>query len=122
MGAQPCHSPALELVQRADLCGREELVGRSGGSGLELGLGGGERADRAPRRIGSQLALALEKGGRRGDAAAALGPIGRPFQLAGDRVVGPDRCLGAMPRSAIGIGLRIGHLGQRTMDLLALAG
>ena len=44
LGAQPGQSRALQLVQRADLRGREELVRRVGGAGLELGLRGGERA------------------------------------------------------------------------------
>ena len=61
----------------------------SAAPGVELRLRRGERARSAPARVGRQLGRALQerRGGR--DAAARLGPAGRPLQLAGHLLVGP---------------------------------
>ena len=120
VGAHAGQSRALERIQRSDLRGREELVRRLGGSGLELRLRRSQRSGAAPGGIGREVGRPLEEGGRRRYATAALCPIGRAFQLAGHRLVGAERRLGAMPRPAVGVGVRIGHLGQRAMYLLPL--
>jgi len=85
--------------------------------GLEHDLRGDQRAGAAPARIWCQCRRPLQEGGRRGDAAAGLCATGGALQLAGHRLVGSLGRMGAMPRSTVGIQLRIGRVGQRPMDL-----
>jgi len=83
-------------------------------------LGSGYRPWTSPSRVGSQLGRPLQERGGRRDAAAAPRPVGRTFQLAGDRLVGSWRRLCTMPRSAIGLELRIRSRRQCAMHLLAV--
>jgi len=59
---------------------------------------------------------------RRGQAAARLGPAGGSLQLGGDVLIGPSCCLGPVPGPAIGIGARIGGLGDGLVGAAAVAG
>ena len=74
----------------------------------------------APRRIGRQLRGPLQERRRRGDATPRRGPVGRSLQFVGDGVVGAERGVGAVPCAPIGIGLRVGRLGERAVDLAAV--
>ena len=72
----------------------------------------------APRWAGSdcQGGGPLQKRCRRGDSAPPLCPACRSFQLRGHRIVGPGGGVGGVPCPAVGVGLRIGRVGQRPMD------
>ena len=119
--AQPLQPRALKLVERAHLRGGEQLGRRIRRGSLELGLSGGERSRSPAGGVGSELGRPLQERGRGRDAAAALCAVGRALELVGHRLVGPRGSVGAMPRPAIGIDLRIGRLGQRTMHALAVS-
>ena len=70
-----------------------------------------------PGRIGGQRDRSLQERRGRGQSAAGLRPPSRPFQLRCDLLVRPDHGLGPVPGPAIRIGQRVGHLGQRTVQL-----
>ena len=84
-------------------------------AGVPLGPGRREQPLRPAAGFGGQHRRALQERGRRGQAAAGLGPAGRTLQLGGDVLVGPGRGLGPVPGPAVGIDLQIGDLGQRTV-------
>ena len=117
LGAQPVQPRALQLVERAQLRDGEQLQRGVGRAGVELGLRRGQRPRAPRRRVGRQLGRPLQERGRRRDAAAGLGPAGRALELGGDRLVGSRRRVGAMPRPAVGVELRVGRLGQRAVHL-----
>src|SRR5262249_57144623 len=62
----------------------------------------------------------VEERGRRGEAAPSLGSARGALELRSNVLVRPCGRRGTGPRATIGIGLRIGHLRQRTMDILPL--
>jgi len=70
---------------------------------IVLGLRRGQCALRPARRLGCQLGRPLQEHGRCGDAAAALGPVGRALELGRHVLVRPGRRLRPMPGTAIGI-------------------
>ena len=111
---------ALELVQRARLRDRQQLLRGLRRPRLELGLRGGQRPPAATGRDRGQLCRSLEEGGRRGDAAAVARAAGRALQLVGHGLVETRRGVRAMPCAPIGIELRVGRLGQRAMDVAAV--
>ncbi len=117
--AQSLQQPALKLVQRSELGGREQRLGGLAASRLELGLRGGERARPASCRVRGQLGRSLQERGRGRDAAAAAGAVGRAFQLIGDRLVEPGCSVRAMPCAAIRILRGIRRFGQGAMHRLA---
>ena len=101
---QPLQPRALELVDRPELGGGQQ-VGRGCGVGhVELRLRRGERA-LDPRRAGPASA---RPPARRNAAAAAippraLGPVGRARHLRGHGLVGRRRRMRAVPGAAVGI-------------------
>jgi hypothetical protein len=115
LGAQQVHLCALEIVQRSHLRDGQQAQGRVGCAGLVCGLRRGKRALRPELRLGRQFGGPCEEGGRRAQTAARLRAAGRAFELRGDILVGPRCRLGAMPGPAIGIGSRIGGLGESTV-------
>ena len=116
--AQPLQPRALKLLQRAQLRHRQELERGVRGRRLELGLRSGQRPSTARGRIRGQLCRSLEKGGRRRDAATGRRPPRRTLELRGDVLIRSVRRVRAMPRPAVGVAIRVGHIGQRPMDLL----
>ena len=120
LGAKPSQPRALQLFQRPQLDDRQQLVGRVRCARLERRLRSGQRTGHAPCRIRGQRSRPLQKPGCRCDAASTLGPLGRSFEFVGHGLVGSVRRMGAMPGSAVGIGVWIGRLGERAMHLLAL--
>ena len=73
-----------------------------------------------PRRIGGQQHRSLQERRGRGQPAAGLRPPGRPLQLRRDLLIRPGRGLGPVPGPPVRIGLRVGHLRQRRVQLLPL--
>ena len=119
--AQPLQPRALKLVERGKLGGRQQLERRVRCPGVELRLRGSHGPPPPPRRIGGQLGRARQERRSRRRAPTGLRPVGRALQLVGHRLVGPGRRLRPMPGATIGIGIRIGRLGQRSMHFLAVA-
>ena len=101
--AQPLQPRALELVERPELGGGQEL-GRGRGVGdVELRLRRGERALDAHGGVGRQLGRPLQERGGRGQPAAALRAVGRARHLGGHRLVRRRRRVRAMPGATVGI-------------------
>jgi hypothetical protein len=119
--AQPLQPRALKLVERGKRGGRQQLECRVRCRGIELRLRGIHRPLSPPRRIGAQLGRACQERRSRRRTATGLRPVGRALQLVRHRLVGPGRRLRPVPGATIGIGIRIGRLGQRSMHLLAVA-
>jgi hypothetical protein len=71
-------------------------------------------------RVGGQSGGALEECRRRDDAAPALGSAGGCFEFGGDRIVGLWRGAGGVPGPAVGVRLRFGCIGQRSVDFSAV--
>jgi hypothetical protein len=109
-----------ERVERRRLGGGEQDEGGVERAGPQHRLGGGQRADPALRGVRGQGRRLLEERRRRGEAAARLRPPGRALQLAGHRLVGAFGRVGAVPRPAIGVQLRVGRLRERSVDLAPL--
>jgi hypothetical protein len=74
--AQQVHAGALELVQRPGLGCGEQPERRIECAGVQVGLRGGQRAVRPPRRVTRQRDRAPQKRGRRAEPAARLGAPG----------------------------------------------
>ena len=101
--AQPLQPRALELVDRPELGGGQE-VGRGRGVGdVELRLRRGERALDAHGGVRRQLGRPLQERGGRGQPAAALRAVGRARHLRGHRLVRRRRRVRAMPGATVGI-------------------
>ena len=98
---------------------RERVVERAR---LVLRLRRGQRPGGATRGVERQRGRALEEGGGRGESAARLRARRGTLELRGDVLVGHRRRLRAVPGAAIRVGLGIGRLGERAMDLAPLLG
>ena len=99
----------------------QQAASRRERAGLDAGLSGRERAFTAPRRVRGQRGGALQEGRRRGDPTAGLRAAGRTLELGGDVLV-RSRCRQrAVPRAAIGVGVRIAHLGEGFVHPLSAA-
>ena len=121
LSAEASESCALKCVQGTRLSHGEDLARGIGGAGVELGLRRVQRTGAATGCVRRQLGRAFEKRGCRRGATAAAGSISGTMQLSGDGLVRPRRGLRAVPRAAIGIDIRIGHLCQRPMYCPTLA-
>ena len=119
--AQPLQPRALKLVQRSKLGRRQQLERRVRCPSVELPLRGCHRPLPPPRRIGGQLSRACQERRSRCRTPTGLRPVGRALQLVRHRLVRPGRRLRPMPGATIGIGIRIGRVGQRPMHFLAVA-
>ena len=120
MGTQQVDPGMLELIERLGLRRREQFQGLAERTGLHAGHRRSEDAFGMPRRIGGQQHRPVQERRGRGQAAPGLRPARRLLKLDGDLLVRPGRGLGPVPGPAIRIDLRIGHLRQRSMDLLAV--
>ncbi len=120
--AQQIRPGLLELIQRSRLRGAQQPQRRIERAGLILSLRGGECAHCARRRPGRQRGGAFEERGRRGQPAARLRPAGASLQFGGDVLIGPRCGLGPVPGPAVGIGARIGGLGDSKVGAAAVAG
>ena len=121
LGAQQVQAGALELVQRTDLGRRHHPASRIESARPQTVVGGGERAVSPSRRVACQRDGALQERGGGGEAAARLRASCRELQLSGDVLVGSGRRQRAMPRTAIGVGLRIARLRQGAVHTLPVA-
>ena len=72
-------------------------------------------------RLRRQLRRTLEQGGGRGTTTALLGPTRRAFKVAGDVLIRSRGRRGTMPGAVVGIGLGIGHIGERPMHVATVA-
>ncbi len=120
LGAQPLQPRALELVDRPELGGGQQ-VGRGRRVGdVEPGLGRGERARDAQAGIRGQLGGALQERRGRRQPAPGLRPAGRALQFAGCVLVGPVGRTSAVPRPAVRVQPRVGRVGEGPVDLASL--
>ena len=108
----------LQRVHRRGCCALEDDQRRLRRSSEVLGLRRRQRSPGAPGAVGSERRRPLEEHRRRRQPATRLRSLGRALQLGGEILVSSERSLGAVPRPAIRICLRIGRFGQRTMDRL----
>ena len=89
LAAQQVGPRALELVERARLRRRQQPQRRVERAGLEARLRGGQRALRAPGRVGVSATARCRNAAAARDAAASLRSAGRALELGGDLLVGP---------------------------------
>ncbi len=113
--AQQVGPGSLELIKRSGLRRSQQPQGRIERAGLGRCARGGQRALRPLGRLKRQRRGTLEESGRRGQTAARLGAVGGSLELGCDVRIGRGRRLGAVPRASIGIGARIGRLGDGTV-------
>jgi protein-tyrosine phosphatase len=113
--AQALQAGALNLIERGTIGDRQQLDCRVGRRGVELGLRGSERPAAPLRRVGGQLRRVREERGGRRRSPACPRPLSRPLQLGGHLLVVAHRRVSAMPRTPIGVGVRIGRLRQCPM-------
>ena len=111
---------ARTFVERRLLGGGEQDERLLERAGAQHRLRGGQRAHPAPRRVRRQRRRSLQERRRRGQAPARLRPSGRALELVGHRLVGTLGSVGAMPRAAVRIQLRIDRAGERPMDIASL--
>ena len=119
--AQPLQPRALELVERPELGGREQVVGGRGVGDVELRLRGVERALDASDGVRRQLGRPLQERGGRGQPATTLRTVGRVRHLGGHRLVRRRRRVRAMPGATVGIEDRVGRVGERPVHVAAVA-
>ena len=108
---------ALELIQRPILrhgCQPERRVERAG---LETRLRRGQDTFGVPPSVGGQQHRPLQERRGRSQPAAGLRPPGRPLQLRRDLLIRPGYGLGPVPGAPVRIRDRVGHLGQRRVQL-----
>ena len=120
--AQKLDASPLKLVQGPRFGCREYPERRVESTRLEARLCRGERALRAPNRVGGQRNGALQKRRRRGDPAAGLSPARRQLELEGNLLVRCERCMSPMPGAAIRIARGIDGLCQRLMHVATPVG
>ena len=113
MAAQQVCPGTLQVIQRPGRRGGQQRQRRIERADLVLGLRRGQSPRHPPRRVERQRGRAFQKGGGRGESTTRLGAARRVLELGGDLLVGPERCLGAVPGTAIGIGQRVSGVGQR---------
>ena len=114
--AQQVGPGSLELVKRSRLRRGQQPQRRIERAGLGRYPRRGQRALRPPGRFERQRGRPFQERGRRRQPAARLRPAGRALQLGSDVLIGPRRRLREVPRPPIGIGARIGRLGEGTVD------
>ena len=119
-GPHQLQARLLQVAERPGLRYGQQVLRGAGRPGLDLGLGRGQRPSGPPRRVAGQQRRALQERGRRGYPAARLRPARRPFELGGNVLVLIGRGLRQMPGPPVRIKLRVGHLGQRRVQLLPL--
>jgi hypothetical protein len=110
----------LQLVEGTSLCVCKELLRHLRRSGIELRPCRGEHTATTASRVRGQLCGPSEERSRCGDAAARLRAPGRTLQVLRDGLVETGDCARPMPCASIRVGLGIGCVGQRAVDLLAL--
>ena len=119
--AQPLQPRALKLVERGELGGRQQLERRVRCRSVELRLRGGQGPPAPLRRIGRQLRRALP--GTPQPRPRPHGRCARSAERSNSAATASSdthRRVSAMPRPTIGIGIRIGRLGQRPMRVSPL--
>jgi hypothetical protein len=120
--AQQIDACALKLVNMPHFGGVQHRQCRVERTSLEACLCRRQRALGAPRWVCCQGNSALQKCGSGGDPAASLSPVSRQLELEGNLLVWAKRSMRAVPRTAIGINLRIRGACQRPMCVPTLVG
>ena len=96
--------------------------GRLGGAGLKHGLRRGQAPGAPQAGVQRQGDRPFAEGGGGGESGPGLGPGGRPFQFERNVFVGADGGVGPVPGPAVGIGSRIGGLGEGPVHRPSVAG
>jgi hypothetical protein len=107
---RPCtlKSSLTELVERLRVCGRQERLGCQEVSRVELRLRGSQCSESALVRVLGERDRYVQKGGGRGNAAAAFGPACRIEQLLCDGLVWGYRSVRPMPGAPVRVAFGIG--------------
>ena len=104
-------------VEGARLGGRDEtqrLLERTGG---RLGLGGLDRASCPPSSVRGERGRRLQTGGCCRKPAVRERSVSGTYERCRDRFVGAHRRPGEVPCSAVRVDVRVGDLGEGTVDL-----
>ena len=109
-------------VARLSAVTAEQAEGVVEGTGLELGLRGGQGTPRANYELRRERGGPFQEGGRGGETAPRLGSSRRTLELSGDLGIGPGRGLGAMPSAPVGVDLGVGGRRQSLVGLGPLDG
>ena len=118
---QPFQPGAFQFAQRSCPGDGQLPYGRVGHPRLVLGLRCGQRAGGARPRRWRQCSGAFEEGSGRGQAPAGVRAARRALQLGSDALIGLKRGLGPVPGPPVGIGTRIGGLGDGVVGPPAVA-
>ena len=118
--AEAFETRSLKVVEGPELGGREQRGCRVGRAGVELRLGCGEGTRSPATGIGRQLDRPGEERGGSRDPAARQRPVGGALELMRHDLVGARGGMRAVPRPAVGIGVRVGRIGQRSMGLASV--
>ena len=110
----------LQLVWGRGLGRRQKRERALEAAGVQARLGSGERTPHPLRGIARQNNRAMQERRCRGQAAARLRAAGGLLERRGNRLVGPRRGCGQMPRATVGVDAAVGRLCQGQMDLPAL--
>jgi hypothetical protein len=110
----------VELGQRSRLRHCQQSQRRVGRARAVLAGRRGQRALGTALRVRRELCGALVERGLRRQAAPSARTCGRVLQLGGDILVEPVRRVGAVPRAAIRIGIRIRGACECPVDARAL--
>src|SRR3954447_22816521 len=122
MTADKIHTRALKVVRRRSLCSVRQSECGIERTGVDARLCRHERPIDTTNRVCRQGNRALQERSRSGEASARLCAPSRALELGSDILVGAGCCAGAVPRTPIGIILRIGGFGQREMYTFAICG
>ena len=95
-------------------------MGGRGYARAVLGVGGGECSFGAVAGVGGEVGGAFEKRSGSSEAAAGLSPGGGVFEGVGDSGVGVSGGLGGVPGVAVGVGVRVGGVGEGVVGAAAL--
>ena len=120
--AQSLQASTLQLVERPFFGRGQQSQSAIGRTGLVLGLRRGQLTLGTARGLRREPRGSFEERGRRGQAAACSGSLGRAFEFRGDVFIRCERRVGQVPGVAIGIERRIGGCRQSPMRAPPLFG
>ena len=122
MGLQAIDSRAIQLLERADRRNRQQPLRGCRRAGVELSLRGGHCALAADPWAGCQLGSPLQKRCGRLRARACLRARRAALELDCHGLIRSGGCACTVPGPPIGVGLRIGGVGERGVTAAARLG